>query len=57
MFCIDQAQVLRAGLLNPRPRVFGAAAFFRDRHDHELFVFQAVEQLLPHGQVKATASP
>ncbi len=57
MLGIDQAPVFRRRLFDPLPRVFAAAAFLRYRHDHELFRRQAVEQLLPHGQVKATASP
>ena len=54
---IDQAPIGRVRLFDPWPSMLRAAAFFRHRYDHEILVPQASEHLLPHGQVKATASP
>jgi hypothetical protein len=57
MIDVDQAPIGCLGLLDPRTRVFRTPAFLRHRDNGEIFGLQAVKQLLPHGQVKATASP
>jgi hypothetical protein len=57
MIDVDQAPIGCLGLLDPRTRVFCTPAFLRHRDNGEIFVLQAVKHLLPHGQVKATASP
>ena len=42
MIDVDQAPVAGFGLLDPLPRMLGAAAFFRDGNDGEIFGPQAV---------------
>src|ERR1700722_4860335 len=57
MIDVDHAPVGGLGLLDPLASMFRPAALFGDSDDGEIFGLQAVEQFLPHGQVKATASP
>jgi len=41
MLGIDQLPVARLGLLDPRPRMLGAAALLGHGHDHETLSFNS----------------
>src|SRR5438552_1253601 len=54
---IDERWVTRLGLRDPRAGRGGTRGIERDGHDLETAGVQLLAQLLPHGQVKTTASP
>ena len=57
MIDIDQGPVGRFRLFDPGTSMLGPPAFLGDCDNGEILGLQAIEQFLPHGQVKATTSP
>ena len=57
MININQRPIGCVRLFDPGTGVFSSAAFLCDGYYGKILGLQAVEQFLPHGQVKAAASP